>query len=161
LVRPKGIPNPNAGRNRIRVRPLSVGIPEKEIILDQVLYWVDLQATAQEIAGSFHVSVSTLDRRIQEYFGVNFEELKKRCSGAAKMSVRRYQFQLAKTNTTMCIWLGKQWLGQKDDPSEDFAKTNQLVQTLLNEIMEMKKQRIEDLNRAAQPIYDGHPDAQK
>ena len=30
------------------------------------------------------------------------------------MSLRRYQFQLAQKNTAMAIWLGKQYLGQRD-----------------------------------------------
>lgn len=89
-------------------------LPEKEIVLDQVLYWIDLQATAEEIAGSFYVSTSTLDRRLKEHFGYGFEELKKKCSGSAKLSLRRYQFQQAEKNTTMSIWLGKIWLGQSD-----------------------------------------------
>ena len=31
------------------------------------------------------------------------------------MSLRRKQWNLAKTNATMAIWLGKQYLGQKDN----------------------------------------------
>ena len=30
------------------------------------------------------------------------------------MSLRRSQFRLAENNATMAIWLGKQYLGQKD-----------------------------------------------
>ena len=30
------------------------------------------------------------------------------------MSLRRSQFRIAETNPTMAIWLGKQYLGQKD-----------------------------------------------
>lgn len=32
-----------------------------------------------------------------------------------KASLRRSQFRMAETNPTMQIWLGKQWLGQKDN----------------------------------------------
>jgi hypothetical protein len=55
--------------------------PAKEINLDQVLYWTELQATAEEIAGAFRVSVDTLDRRLREAFGMGFAELRKRCNG--------------------------------------------------------------------------------
>ena len=89
-------------------------IPEKVIIMDQVLYWIDLQATASEIAGSFRVSTETLDAHLKHAFGVGFLELKKRTDGAGKMSVRRYQFKMAEKNATMAIWLGKVWLGQTD-----------------------------------------------
>lgn len=30
--------------------------------------------------------------------------------------MRRYQFELAKKNANMAIWLGKQYLGQRDNP---------------------------------------------
>ena len=89
-------------------------IPEKEINLDQVLYWTELQATAEEIAGAFRVSIDTLDRRLREAFGMGFAELRKRCNGLHKLSLRRYQFQQAERNATMAIWLGKIWLGQRE-----------------------------------------------
>ncbi len=89
-------------------------IPEKDINLDQVLYWTELQATAEEIAGAFRVSVDTLNRRLREAFGMGFAELRKRCNGLHKLSLRRYQFQQAERNATMAIWLGKIWLGQRE-----------------------------------------------
>ena len=88
-------------------------VPAKEINLDQVLYWTEMQATAEEIAGSFRVSVDTLDRRLREAFGMGFAELRKRCNGLHKLSLRRYQFQQSERNATMAIWLGKIWLGQQ------------------------------------------------
>ena len=45
---------------------------------------------------------------------MNFSEVFKRKRGKGKISLRRSQFQLAQTNPTMAIWLGKQWLGQTD-----------------------------------------------
>ncbi len=101
----------NVGRPKI---PLLMSVPEKAIIFDQILYWIDLQATQEEVAGSFHVAVETLNARLLEHFGMNFSDLRKRCDGGGKLSLRRYQFNLAKTNSSMAIWLGKQWLGQKD-----------------------------------------------
>ena len=79
-----------------------------------MLYWTELQATAEEIAGAFRVSVDTLDRRLREAFGMGFAELRKRCNGLHKLSLRRYQFQQAERNATMAIWLGKIWLGQRE-----------------------------------------------
>lgn len=103
----------------------------KEINLDQVIYWAGMSATAREVAGSFHVHITTLDRRLQEHFGMGYEELSKLVDGELKLSLRRYQYNMAKTNAAMAIWLGKQWLGQKDheqikeiplDKNMDFAK---------------------------------------
>ena len=89
-------------------------VPEKEINLDQVLYWTELQATAEEIAGAFRVSVDTLDRSLREAFDMGFAELRKRCNGLHKLSLRRYQFQQAERSAAMAIWLGKVWLGQRE-----------------------------------------------
>jgi len=132
---PKGSQNAKGhgkGRPAITVIPVSVGVPKKEIVLDQVLYWITLQATAQDIASSFHVCVDTLDTKLKEHFGLSFSELKKRTEGTGKLTLRRYQFQQAEKNTSMAIWLGKQWLGQKDIeekssmPPNDFNVTNQI-----------------------------------
>ena len=56
-------------------------------------------------------------------------------SAGGKRSLRRYQFDLAKTNATMAIWLGKQWLNQTDNPQaeETAAKTiDALIEAVKN-----------------------------
>lgn len=110
------------GRKKIEANFNSI---KKEINLDQVIYWIGLQATAEEIAGSFRVSVDTLDLRIKENFGMNFKELKKFLGNGAdgKLRLRRYQFELARTNASVNIWLGKQWLGQKDTIHQETVVT--------------------------------------
>jgi hypothetical protein len=112
MARKAGFKNPNAGRKKI---PLIMEIPPKAIIFEQVVYWINLQATQEEVAGSFRVSVETLNARLEEHFGMNFSELRKRVDGEAKLSLRRFQFKQAEKNATMAIWLGKIWLGQKED----------------------------------------------
>lgn len=112
MSRKPGFKNPNAGRKKI---PLIIEIPPKKIIFEQVIYWINLQATQEEVAGSFRVSVETLNARLKEHFGMNFSELIKRVDGEAKLSLRRFQFKQAEKNSTMAIWLGKIWLGQKED----------------------------------------------
>ncbi len=123
------------GRHKI---PLITEPPPKQIILEQVLYWLDLQATAEEVAGSFHVSVETLNARIMDHFGMTFTDLRKRCVGQAKLSLRRFQFKQAEKSTTMAIWLGKQWLGQKDDIQLVQAPNHDLIISLLNEVKSLK-----------------------
>lgn len=133
IARPQSPYEP--GRPRI---VSNIQIPEKQIILEQVLYWIDLQATQEEIAGSFRVSVETLDSRLIEAFGMRFSELRKRCSGQAKLALRRYQFEQAKKSATMAIWLGKQWIGQKDDIQLVQAPNHDLIISLLNEVKSLK-----------------------
>lgn len=38
-----------------------------------------------------------------------------------KASLRRNQYKMSETNPTMAIWLGKQWLDQKDKMQQDMA----------------------------------------
>lgn len=48
---------------------------------------------------------------------LSFAEVYKRFADGGKASLRRNQLHLSKTNAAMAIWLGKQKLGQKDNPS--------------------------------------------
>ena len=47
---------------------------------------------------------------------MKFAEIYGQKREAGKISLRRSQFQMAQTNPTMAIFLGKQYLGQTDDP---------------------------------------------
>lgn len=121
-------------------------VPEKVINLEQVLYWMELQATEEEIAGAFRVDPKTLDARLKESFGLGFSELKKRTSGKMKIAVRRYQFQQAEKNATMAIWLGKIWLGQKEEiigpalaPNQTDMDKDHTIMELKNELAEVKE----------------------
>jgi len=151
---PTGKPN---GRPRIRVRPVSKGLPEKEIVLDQVIYWIGLQATAQEIASSFHVSTFTLDKAINDHFGTGFLELKKRCEGTGKLSLRRYQFKQAEKNASMAIWLGKQWLGQSDHQEKPDAAANDPNITIVLELMKQNQELIKRLSEIERKLYERDP----
>src|SRR5258706_1174300 len=102
------------GRPPTPVKPISKGLPDKEIILDQVLYGIGLQATAEEIASSFYVSVDALNLCLKQNLDCNFAELKEKVGGSGKLTLRRHQFKQSEKNATMAIWLGKQWLSQKD-----------------------------------------------
>ena len=68
--------------------------------------------TDEEIAASLHVTVETLLNRNNRK---TFLECKKRGVESGKASLRRRQFKLAEKSASMAIWLGKQYLGQKDN----------------------------------------------
>lgn len=88
--------------------------PRIDIDKEQFEKLCGLQCTKEEIAGYFNCSEDTIDRwckrEYKESFAVVFS--KKRVTG--KISLRRSQFQMAATNPTMAIWLGKQYLGQAE-----------------------------------------------
>lgn len=130
------------GRPKVAVK-VKQGLNEREIDLDQVIYWIGMQASCQEIAASFHVSTDTLVRRIKENFGMTFAELKERCDSPAKLSLRRFQFKLAEKNATMAIWLGKQWLGQRDNERIEETEAKKAFEEF-NRIMSRQSDSIND-----------------
>lgn len=73
-----------------------------------------LMCTEEEIAGWFDCSVDTIERWCQRTYGERFAETFKKHSAQGKISLRRTQFKLAEKNASMAIFLGKQYLGQKD-----------------------------------------------
>ena len=56
----------------------------------------------------------TLDSWCKRTYHASFSEVFKQKRGAGKISLRRSQWQLAAKNASMAIWLGKQYLDQKD-----------------------------------------------
>lgn len=92
--------------------------PRKEIDWSDVEKLCALQCTQDEIAQFCEVSQDTLTRRCLDDHGVSFAEFFDQKRGTGRISLRRSQWQLAqKGNATMLIWLGKQYLGQRDKSS--------------------------------------------
>lgn len=88
--------------------------PRKEI--DQKLFenLCGLQCTLLEICDALDVSDKTLDGWCKRTYGEHFSEVFAKKRGKGKISLRRMQWQLAAKNASMAIWLGKQYLGQRD-----------------------------------------------
>ena len=105
------------------------GRPKKEIDYTAVEKLANIQCTQEEIASFLELSVRTLQRDEE------FCRIYKKGQDNGKMSLRRMQFKLADKNPTMAIWLGKQYLKQKDNIE---VESTQLVkvQELLNKIEE-------------------------
>lgn len=81
-----------------------------------------MHCTLLEIAGFFDCSEDTIERWCVEKYGQTFAEVYKRKSARGNISLRRSQFQSAESgNVTMQIWLGKQWLGQKEYQEIDLS----------------------------------------
>jgi hypothetical protein len=96
--------------------------PRKEIDWSDVEKLCGLQCTQEEIAQFCDVSQDTLTRHCQDEFGMSFAEFFEQKRGAGRISLRRSQWQLAqKGNPTMLIWLGKQYLSQRDKTSTELS----------------------------------------
>lgn len=75
-----------------------------------------IQCTLDEIAGVFEVSHDTVRRWVKRNYGEKetFESVYKIYGASGRASLRRYQMRQAESNAIMGIWLGKQYLNQKD-----------------------------------------------
>lgn len=74
-----------------------------------------IQCTAEEIASVMKLDVDTITARIKEKYGIGFSEYINLHAAGGRMSLRRWQFDNAKKgNASVQIWLGKQYLNQKD-----------------------------------------------
>nr|DAZ52113.1 MAG TPA: putative terminase small subunit [Caudoviricetes sp.] len=108
--------------------------PRKEIDQKQFENLCGLQCTLVEICGWFDVTDKTLDSWCKRTYHASFSEVFKQKRGAGKISLRRSQWQLATKSASMAIWLGKQYLGQRDVVEQtiavDTVKDDALSQSL-------------------------------
>jgi len=75
----------------------------------------ELQCTKKEIASCFDCTPNTIVNRVKQEKGMTFLEYYGQKSAKGKISLRRLQWQTAeKGNVVMQIFLGKQYLGQRD-----------------------------------------------
>lgn len=86
-----------------------MGRPKKDVLLteEQIRYFASIGCTDEEIAEAAGLTRSTLQRR----FGAALKE------GRASLRTKLRKAQIAAAlngNVTMLIWLGKQYLGQRD-----------------------------------------------
>ena len=111
-----------------------MAIPRKEIDYVVVEKLASIQCTQEEIANFLEMSVRTLQRDEE------FCRIYKKGQDNGKMSLRRYQFKLAEKNTAMAIFLGKQYLGQRDvietDNTHEISKVEELLSKIEKEAKE-------------------------
>lgn len=99
-----------------------MGRPKKEINKEQFEKLCGFQCTMQEICDFFNITDKTLTRWCNDTYGKSFSEVFSQKRELGKVSLRMSQFRLAEKNATMAIWLGKQYLGQRD---EQYIETKQ------------------------------------
>lgn len=111
--------------------------PRKEIDQKQFENLCGLQCTLEEICSWFDVTDKTLDSWCKRTYHASFSEVFKQKRGAGKISLRRSQWRLAEKNATMAIFLGKQFLGQRDNMDITVGDSGALA---LDELEKMVKQ---------------------
>ena len=91
-----------------------MGRHEKEIRQKQFESLCAIQCTEEEICSVLDCDNETLTRWCKKTYNKTFPQIFKEKRAGGKASLRRNQWKLSETNPTMAIWLGKQYLGQKD-----------------------------------------------
>lgn len=93
-----------------------------------------IQCTLEEIASWFKCSEDTIERWCKRTYKLTFAEVYKKYAASGKISLRRAQLKLAEKNATMAIWLGKQYLNQKDD-----ERMSTVSNGVLESLLELKR----------------------
>lgn len=124
-----------------------MGRPRRSI--DWVLFeeLCEIQCTRGELAALLKVDLDTLITAARKYYKIeDFSEIYEKFTSIGKCSLRRYQYVQAKHKPVMAIWLGKQWLGQKDHeekvlpPNEDSLNMRQHLYAALYQLDQIKKE---------------------
>ena len=103
-----------------------------------------LQCTLLEICDFFDVEDDTLNSWCKKTYGTTFSEVFKQKRGKGQISLRRMQWKLAEKNAAMAIFLGKQYLGQKDkiEYTDDGMKSiNENINNIANLLNNPKPNR--------------------
>jgi methylphosphotriester-DNA--protein-cysteine methyltransferase len=116
------------------------GRPKKEFDKKIFQDLVGLGCTQEEICWFFRdetgksANIDTLTRWCKREFGMTFQEyFRQNGCMALKIQLRRNQMNLSKSSAAMAIFLGKNYLGQRDSIEyEDKDAINKLDQILKN-----------------------------
>ena len=120
--------------------------PRKEIDSEQFEKLCALQCTLKEIANWFKCSEDTIENWCKRTYTdedgqpMGFSDAYKNYSVDGKISLRRFQFKMAEKNPSMAIWLGKQWLGQRDNMDMSLETTDSKEVEALNEYFKHRNQ---------------------
>lgn len=113
------------------------GRPQKKINQKLFEKLCGIQCTEVEICGVLECSADTLNRWCKRTYKMTFADTYKSKSQVGKASLRRAQWKLAEKNASMAIWLGKQYLGQRDIVEQGLPTDNTQEDALSVSLREM------------------------
>lgn len=100
------------------------GRPKAEYDIKQFVDLIGIGCGQEEICWWFRdqtgkpASIDTISRWCVRTFGMNFQEYRRQNGAMAlKIKLRRNQLKLSEHSAPMAIFLGKNYLGQADEPS--------------------------------------------
>lgn len=110
-----------------------MGRGRPKIVIDEKLFkkLCGLFCTKEEIAGVFECSEDTIERWCKRTYRMNFADVFKKESAKGKMSLRRNQFKLSEKSAAMAIFLGKNYLGQRDSIEQTNSEALEKLDAIL------------------------------
>lgn len=110
-----------------------------------------IQCTKDEIEDVLHSDQRTIDKWCLRTYDEDFSTTYKRFSSGGKSSIRRAQYRHAIEggNATLLIWLGKQYLAQRDLDSEDTKRFAKGVYETITHITRKENDRANSQRKAA------------
>ena len=102
-----------------------------------------IQCTKEEICAVLEVSEKTLNSWCNSVYGENFSLVFNEKREYGKSSLRRTQWKLAEKNPTMAIWLGKQYLKQRDNIEVEHNAQNGILGDLIGALNKAKENNAE------------------
>ena len=111
-------------------------IKQKQATISQATFesLCAIQCTKSEICSVLNVSEKKLQRWCKSTYGEDFSLVFGKKRELGKSSLRRMQWKLAEKNPTMAIFLGKNYLGQRDNIEINNEAELTKLDLLLNEI---------------------------
>jgi len=114
-------------------RPM--GRPQKPIDWDLVEKAIGAGCEGVEIAAHLGIHPNTLYERTVAEHGITFSEYLSTKREKGESILRMKQFQVAMNgNVSMLIWLGKNRLGQRENPKDDAPPNDKILQEILDSI---------------------------
>lgn len=120
---------------------MPAGRPRKQIDKADFESLMALQCTLEEVTAFFDhklggCSEDTIERWCKRTYGLKFADVAPIKKQLGKISIRRAQFRLMeKGNATMCIFLGKNYLGQTDAVRVE-SRSDGMLADLINGLKE-------------------------
>lgn len=126
------------------------GRPKIEYDAKTFVDLIGLGCGADEICWFFRdekgkpANIDTLSRWCNRTFGMSFQEFRTQNGAMAlKIKVRRNQLKLSEKSAAMAIFLGKQYLGQKDNPVE-VTHTVSTIDEITQKIFKLQQEQREE-----------------
>jgi hypothetical protein len=103
-----------------------------------------LQCSVNEIEQVLGSNQGVIDKWCKRTYERSFIEVREGFRDQGKSSLRRAQFRLAERSAAMAIWLGKQYLDQKDVIHQNIESKGEITQKTILELPDNGRRTVEN-----------------